>query len=430
MSGGKPIEERRQRRRPRQSHPVDRVRRESRHRRVEVRRGDDHRLLGDADRGRAQRRRFGQPAAADVGPPPVEQAARRVSSVRLWPRALFLELRRRGAGVRARRRRFDLRRLHPHRRARSRRCRRSSLMACCSSPSCSKADRRSPLQGFQAAKGRLGWFAAVRRSKDPPAFIVLLENGAAMAGSSSPRSGWPVAAHRRSLLRRPGLGRHRPDPRRDRLVLAYESKALLIGEAADPDLVADLRDAGRAAAGNRRRRRRPHRPFRARPDHRDDDVDFDDDISAGDVERIGLRSRRKRWSAGRRCAASSIRPMQRAAEQFKAAKGEARSDDPVDARRFRPAQRVDPDQRQRRVEAARRGGGLGVRQRLHARRRRVGGAARPRGQARLPRPPSRPLVRRREGDRDGRRPDARGAGEAALRHARRQRHGARASMSG
>src|SRR5881392_4380042 len=35
---------------------------------------------------------------------------------------------------------------------------------------------------FRKAKGELGWFQAVRRSKDPPAFIVLLENGAAMAG--------------------------------------------------------------------------------------------------------------------------------------------------------------------------------------------------------------------------------------------------------
>ena len=46
-----------------------RASRESRHRRVEIRRGGDHRLVGDADRGRAQRRRFDQPAAADLGPP-------------------------------------------------------------------------------------------------------------------------------------------------------------------------------------------------------------------------------------------------------------------------------------------------------------------------------------------------------------------------
>ena len=35
---------------------------------------------------------------------------------------------------------------------------------------------------FKEAKGSLGWWEAVRHSKDPPAFIVLLENGAAMAG--------------------------------------------------------------------------------------------------------------------------------------------------------------------------------------------------------------------------------------------------------
>ena len=37
-------------------------------------------------------------------------------------------------------------------------------------------------QDFKKAKGNLGWLQAVIRSKDPPAFIVLLENGAAMAG--------------------------------------------------------------------------------------------------------------------------------------------------------------------------------------------------------------------------------------------------------
>ena len=35
---------------------------------------------------------------------------------------------------------------------------------------------------FKQAKGRLGWFEAVKKSKDPPGFIVLLENGAAMFG--------------------------------------------------------------------------------------------------------------------------------------------------------------------------------------------------------------------------------------------------------
>lgn len=95
---------------------------------------------------------------------------------------------------------------------------------------------------FRVAKGNLGWVAAVKRSKDPPGFIVLLENGAAMAGIV-------VAAAGLALSQTTG------DPRFDgaasiaigvilaitAFILAYESKALLIGEAADPELVGALR---------------------------------------------------------------------------------------------------------------------------------------------------------------------------------------------
>jgi len=91
---------------------------------------------------------------------------------------------------------------------------------------------------FRLAKGALGWVEAVQRSKDPPGFIVLLENGAAMAGIV-------VAAVGLAINQLTG------DARFDGIasivigvilaitafVLAYESKALLIGEAADPELV-------------------------------------------------------------------------------------------------------------------------------------------------------------------------------------------------
>ena len=91
---------------------------------------------------------------------------------------------------------------------------------------------------FRTAKGKLGWFEAIRRSKDPPAFIVLLENGAAMAG---------IVAAAVGLF----LSQLTHDPFYDgaasvvigiilgftALLLAYESKGLLIGEAADPELV-------------------------------------------------------------------------------------------------------------------------------------------------------------------------------------------------
>jgi cation diffusion facilitator family transporter len=140
---------------------------------------------------------------------------------------------------------------------------------------------------FGAAKGRLGWIEAVRRSKDPPGFIVLLENGAAMAGIV-------VAAIGLAISQATG------DPRFDGLasiiigvilgftafVLAYESKALLIGESADPELVAALRElvaarAGVSAVGE-------VLTVHSSPDQITAmlSVDFDDSISAGDVERL------------------------------------------------------------------------------------------------------------------------------------------------
>src|SRR3954454_14894995 len=83
---------------------------------------------------------------------------------------------------------------------------------------------------FREAKGGLGWYEAIRVSKDPPAFIVLLENGAAMAGIIAAAVGVFL-----SHLTR--------DPFYDgaasvligtilaitAMLLAYESKGLLIG---------------------------------------------------------------------------------------------------------------------------------------------------------------------------------------------------------
>jgi cation diffusion facilitator family transporter len=95
---------------------------------------------------------------------------------------------------------------------------------------------------FREAKGALGWWEAVRRSKDPPAFIVLLENGAAMAGlvvaavglAISQATGNPLFDGAASVVIGVILGM-------TAVVLAIESKGLLIGEAADPELVEGLR---------------------------------------------------------------------------------------------------------------------------------------------------------------------------------------------
>src|SRR3954447_2812552 len=95
---------------------------------------------------------------------------------------------------------------------------------------------------FKKAKGELSWFQAIRQSKDPPAFIVLLENGAAMAGivaaaiglMLSQLTGDPFFDGAASVVIGTILGV-------TAMLLAYESKGLLIGEAADPELVANLR---------------------------------------------------------------------------------------------------------------------------------------------------------------------------------------------
>jgi len=140
---------------------------------------------------------------------------------------------------------------------------------------------------FKAAKGKLGWFEAVRRSKDPPAFIVLLENGAAMAGlvaaaiglMLSQLTGNPFYDGATSVVIGIILGL-------TAFLLAVESKALLIGEAAEPEIVEGLRAAaaGRAGIVGIGRILTVH----SAPDQITAlmSVDFEDSITAGEAERI------------------------------------------------------------------------------------------------------------------------------------------------
>jgi cation diffusion facilitator family transporter len=100
-------------------------------------------------------------------------------------------------------------------------------------------------RGFAASKGDLGWWAAIRASKNPPQFMVLLEDSAAIAGIGFALAGtWAAVQF--------------AEPRFDgvasiaiglllgavSIVLARESKGLLIGERGD--IVLD--EAARAVA--------------------------------------------------------------------------------------------------------------------------------------------------------------------------------------
>jgi cation diffusion facilitator family transporter len=93
------------------------------------------------------------------------------------------------------------------------------------------------MRAFGAAKRNQGWWEAFRRSKDPPAFIVVFEDSAALLGIAVAAAGTTAA-----LL----TGDARWDGVASLVIaailaavaalLAQESKELLIGERADPEL--------------------------------------------------------------------------------------------------------------------------------------------------------------------------------------------------
>ena len=102
---------------------------------------------------------------------------------------------------------------------------------------------------FSRTKGKLGYFEAVHRAKDPSVFIVLFEDSAAMLGL--------VVAFVGLLL-----GQLTGIPYFDggasvviglilaatAVWLAYETKGLLIGESANPRVVAGIRQLARESA--------------------------------------------------------------------------------------------------------------------------------------------------------------------------------------
>ena len=96
---------------------------------------------------------------------------------------------------------------------------------------------------FRIAKGSLGWVAAVQRSKTRPASSSCSKMARQWPASLSPRSG-SASARSPAILASTALASIVIGLilAVTACVLAYESKALLIGEAADPELVAALRE--------------------------------------------------------------------------------------------------------------------------------------------------------------------------------------------
>ena len=106
---------------------------------------------------------------------------------------------------------------------------------------------------FRQAKGALGWWQAFVKSKDPPLFMVVFEDSAALIGIAIAAVGTVLAAHFDMPL---------ADGVSSILIglvlactstlLARESKSLLIGEKADTALIKSILDIANAACGTSR----------------------------------------------------------------------------------------------------------------------------------------------------------------------------------
>lgn len=139
---------------------------------------------------------------------------------------------------------------------------------------------------FRRSKGRLGFLAAVHHSKDPTVFTVLFEDSAAMLGLLAAFVGILLG----DLLHLPALdgvasiviglilgG--------TAVLLAYESKGLLIGEGARPAVIAGIRRIVSGKSGIERVNELLTMHLGPRDVLLTLSLDFDDRMSAGQVER-------------------------------------------------------------------------------------------------------------------------------------------------
>ena len=106
------------------------------------------------------------------------------------------------------------------------------------------------LREFRKAKGTLGYFEALRRSKNPPVFIVLFEDSAAMIGLFIALVGTFIAEQFQMPIF-DGIASLGISVLlfSTAMILAYESKELLIGEPASPRRREAIRAIARSMPG-------------------------------------------------------------------------------------------------------------------------------------------------------------------------------------
>lgn len=163
---------------------------------------------------------------------------------------------------------------------------------------------------FRAAKGALGYYEAVRRSKDPPSFMVFFEDSAALAGILIAGFGTFAAVQLRqpffdglaSILIGAVLAAVA-------LVLARESKSLLIGEHADRELsdsilrVAGAEKSVTRANGVLTMQLAPDQIVAALS------LDFEDDLTAAQIEDAVIEIERRIRESHPQVVALFIKPQ-------------------------------------------------------------------------------------------------------------------------
>jgi len=106
------------------------------------------------------------------------------------------------------------------------------------------------VRNFRAAAPHLGYVEAFKRSKDPPAFMVVFEDSAALIGIAIAAAATAAAVLRDEPVW-DGIGSILIGIllAATSMVLARESKSLLIGEPADPELARSVLEIARASKG-------------------------------------------------------------------------------------------------------------------------------------------------------------------------------------
>jgi cation diffusion facilitator family transporter len=163
---------------------------------------------------------------------------------------------------------------------------------------------------FKGAKGALGYYEAFRQSKDPPSFMVLFEDSAALAGILIAAAGTfaavqfhqPIFDGVASILIGVVLGAIA-------LLLARESKSLLIGEHADRELsdsilrVAGAEKSITRANGVLTMQLAPDQIVAALS------LDFEDHLTAAQVEEAVIEIERKVRAAHPQVIALFVKPQ-------------------------------------------------------------------------------------------------------------------------